>query len=354
MRLTSVKINTMRLMTSILILLVAYFVFSPRDYADEAVPVAKVVWVKGVFQAFTLGAQSRILSTGSPIYLHDTLVTGYNASAQIVFTDNTLMTFRPASNFYVHQYAYEPKVTTKKTVGRYVMRLVTGGFRTITGLIAKNEPSHYQVNTPVAVIGVRGTDYEVNMMGGQLYMGYYSGHPSVTSGGQTLTLSDRAPYARVVSPYVPPIALIQRPPELAGHLVITPTTYQSASSSSSTTVSAPTSKTTGGAETSPTVPPPPTTGGAPPSSGAPPSMQAPSPQAPPSMQAPSPQAPPSMSGQAPLSAKPTTTENFTLGSAPPENTSQPTQAVKPTTPIGPHTPVSPENILNSFCIEGGG
>ena len=80
--------------------------------------VAKVMWVKGTFHAMSLNASSRTLASGSLIYLHDTLITGDRSQAQIIFTDNTLMTFRPHSNFYVRDYRYEP--TTKNDVGEYV------------------------------------------------------------------------------------------------------------------------------------------------------------------------------------------------------------------------------------------
>jgi hypothetical protein len=219
------KTRFTRFMIGFLALISAYFLFVSSNYADEVAPVAKVVWVKGAFHATSSTLQSRSLQAGFPIYLHDTLVTDAQAQAQIVFTDNTLMTLRSNSNFYVDQYAYQPKTTTSQAVGTYVMRLVAGGFRTITGLIAQNQPSHYQVNTPVAVIGVRGTDYEVDLSDGQLFMRYYHGSPCVTSAGEALCLTPKTPYARVPGHHLPPVPLIQQPAQFAQPLSITQTTY---------------------------------------------------------------------------------------------------------------------------------
>jgi hypothetical protein len=42
---------------------------------------------------------------------------------------------------------------------RAVFRLLKGGFRAISGLIGKINHDEYQVTTPVATIGIRGTDY---------------------------------------------------------------------------------------------------------------------------------------------------------------------------------------------------
>lgn len=193
--------------------------------------IAKVIWVKGDFKDMAADSKTRTLAKGDGIFLHDTLITGANTEAQIVFTDDTLMTFRPESNFYVSNYTYNPNAPKGGSAGTYVMNLVEGGFRTITGLIAKANPSDYKVNTPVATIGVRGTDYAVYLKDGQLFMGYYKGSPCVTSKNQTLCLDQNTPYARVPSANSVPIPLTQAPPELGGKLDITSITFAAFTSS---------------------------------------------------------------------------------------------------------------------------
>lgn len=148
--------------------------------------VAHVVWVKGTFYATVPGSEEkRTLKPSSNIFMNDTLITGTGSEAEIVFSDNTLMTFRAASKFYINQYNYAPKGKAKtedKSVGTYIMDLIEGGFRTITGVIAKENPDNYQVNTPVATIGVRGTEYSVvYTKDGQLYVKRYKGVPCVTN-----------------------------------------------------------------------------------------------------------------------------------------------------------------------------
>ncbi len=159
------------------------------SYADPPLPTpaARVVWVKGTLTAVMPNSEQRILQKQSVVYVNDMLVTDAATQAQIVFTDNTLMTFREGTKFYIKEYAYNPKVK-KGSVGKYIMNLIEGGFRTITGLIAKNNPSDYQVNTPVATIGVRGTDYAVYLAEGQLFVGYYTGEPCVSSEDKSATV----------------------------------------------------------------------------------------------------------------------------------------------------------------------
>jgi len=188
-------------------------------------PVGRVVWVKGELKAIMVNQEERILKKTSLIYEKDTLKTDASSQAQIVFTDNSLMTFREGTTFVIDQYSYQPN-SQKKSVGKYIMNLIEGGFRTITGAIAKSNPDDYQVNTPVATIGVRGTDYAAVVVGGQLFVGYYTGEPCVKSDSdkaEMLCLSAKNPYGYVEGEGATPVPLSQRPEVFNEKLVITPT-----------------------------------------------------------------------------------------------------------------------------------
>ena len=159
-------------------------------FADPPLPtpVGRVVWVTGSLKALMPNQEERTLVKSSVIYLKDTLITDAKSQAQIVFTDNTLLTFTPQTRFVIDQYSYNPQAKSK-SIGKYVMNLIEGGFRTITGLIAKKNPTDYQVNTPVATIGVRGTDYAVYVKGGQLSMAQYGGSPCIQNDKGSLCLN---------------------------------------------------------------------------------------------------------------------------------------------------------------------
>ena len=132
-----------------------------------------------------------------------------------------MLTFRPDTKFHIDAYQFNPQAKTG-SVGKYVMSLVEGGFRTITGLIAKRNPPDYKVNTPVATIGVRGTDYAVYINKGQLYVGYYSGSPCVYSKKGSLCLSDKTKYAYVASEGAVPVPLAEQPPVFKEKLDVVP------------------------------------------------------------------------------------------------------------------------------------
>jgi hypothetical protein len=101
------------------------------------------------------------------------------------------------------------------------MNLIEGGFRTITGAIAKQNPGDYQVNTPVATIGVRGTDYAAVVKSGQLSMAFYAGAPCMKNKEGSLCLSSAVPYG-AVSFGAAPVALKQTPAVFQEKLEIVP------------------------------------------------------------------------------------------------------------------------------------
>jgi len=194
------------------------------SYADPPLPtpVGRVVWVSGdSFKAIMANKEERLLQKTSVIYLHDLLKTNDKTQAEIVFTDNTLMTFHTDTSFSVDNYSFQGK-NKKGSVGKSVMSLIEGGFRTVTGLIAKNNPSDYAVNTPVATIGVRGTDYTVQLKNGELFIGYNAGQPCVTSknGSKELCLDNKTPYAKVASPNAAPEGITTKPEALTQDLKI--------------------------------------------------------------------------------------------------------------------------------------
>ncbi len=149
---------------------VAILLLSITQVSLAAADVGHVVWVRGSF-----AASGRVLQRLSPIYVSDVLSTGSGSQAEIAFTDGTLMTFKENSKYSVDSYRFK-----KAMSGNFAGTLMRGGYRTITGLVAKQNPDNYIVQTPVATIGVRGTDYEAVYTGGYLYVEAFSGTVCIT------------------------------------------------------------------------------------------------------------------------------------------------------------------------------
>ena len=130
------------------------------------------------------------------------------------------MTFRPNTTLFVNEYDFKPKA--KKSVGKLILNLIEGGFRTITGKVAQQNPNNYTINTPVATIGVRGTDYQAYYKDGRLGLGWYKGTPCVrtTKNPKELCLNKEVKYGEVPEPDSAPVPLMQRPDYLEGDLPI--------------------------------------------------------------------------------------------------------------------------------------
>ena len=130
---------------------------TPAPTAASSLPaIAQAIWVKGVVNATQPGGAPRVLTRRSVVYEHDVITTDKTSTGEIGFTDGGLVSLNPESEFKIDEYEY------KKGGGKdnkTVMNLVKGGFRTITGAIPKENPDGYKMNTPVATIGVRGTQY---------------------------------------------------------------------------------------------------------------------------------------------------------------------------------------------------
>ena len=96
--------NAMQALKFFIILLIASIFVTNTCFADPPLPtpVGRVVWVKGNLTALMENKEKRLLQKSSVIYLHDTLMTDNASQAQIVFTDNTLLTFRESTTFIVN------------------------------------------------------------------------------------------------------------------------------------------------------------------------------------------------------------------------------------------------------------
>ena len=102
------------------------------------------------------GQPVRRLQKGDGIYAGDVLQTGPDAVAVVVFRDDSRLSLQPGTRFEVSQYHY---AGDREETG--VFRLFYGGARMFTGWLAKKRNSQFTVQTATAVLGVRGTGFDL-------------------------------------------------------------------------------------------------------------------------------------------------------------------------------------------------
>lgn len=96
------------------------------------------------------------LTSGAEILSGDIIATGEASSAQLRFTDESVVAMRARSRFRVADYRF---TGADDGVSNAAFELLKGGLRTFTGLIGRNRQDRYRVATPLATIGIRGTAY---------------------------------------------------------------------------------------------------------------------------------------------------------------------------------------------------
>ena len=121
-----------------------------------------VVASRGEVIALSNGG-SRELKQGDFIYVNDEILTSGRSFAVLQFTDGAKVTVRPDSTLIIEQYLYAGTDDDAAT-----LNLVSGGLRVITGAMAKTNPENYKVKTPVALMGVRGTEFSIMLCGDEI------------------------------------------------------------------------------------------------------------------------------------------------------------------------------------------
>lgn len=191
--------------------------------AWAASPAGEITLATGLSTATARDGSVRDVAKGGRVFSGEYISTGPNSYLNIKFRDGGLMLLRPNTRFQIEQFEYEsrppppvvaeipkpaqlpveqkaatepaapaapeaaPKqesaeagaapvaappgagpsitppvpsaITTEPVAQRAIFRLIKGGLRTVTGLIGHGNFADYQLKTPTATIGIRGTEY---------------------------------------------------------------------------------------------------------------------------------------------------------------------------------------------------
>ncbi len=121
-----------------------------------AEPAGKVDAVAGQVTVAGADGAIRTLAKDAPIFAGDIISTGPNSRVRIVFSDEGVIFLRPSTRFVIDTY----KHSGDKHQDESKFSLVKGGFRSVTGAIGQANKDKVKIETPVATIGIRGTDHE--------------------------------------------------------------------------------------------------------------------------------------------------------------------------------------------------
>ncbi len=141
-------------MRNILFTVVALALAAPAMAAD----IGLIKVAKGSVQ-IQRGAAKLPAAVGAGLQASDVIVTGADGSAGITFTDNSLVSVGPNSVFAIDKYSFD----TTTHAGHFEGNLRQGRLAAVSGKMVKQSPESMKIRTPSAVMGVRGTEFVVQV-----------------------------------------------------------------------------------------------------------------------------------------------------------------------------------------------
>lgn len=176
-----------RFILTLLLVLSCVFVFTGGCRADTE--VAQVLSVKpGVFSI--LAGNETSLQPQMNVPVKATVRSDSTGNAQLMFPDDSTITVAPGTDIELAEFVDTPQ---KENIA---LNLAVGTARIITGEVSRRNPLAFTVNTPQAIIGIRGTVATITVSGDstRIYLSQTSGRGvSVRNRYTGAEMSMRAP-----------------------------------------------------------------------------------------------------------------------------------------------------------------
>jgi len=102
----------------------------------------------------TRGGATRALGLNSSVFRNETVVTAETARLEVTLTDNTRLTLGEKAKLTLDTYVFDSAARR----GTIKFGLI-GAFRFVSGQVSKLASADASVTTPVAVVGIRGTEF---------------------------------------------------------------------------------------------------------------------------------------------------------------------------------------------------
>lgn len=122
-------------------------------------PVGEVTLVLGKAYLHSPDGDRTRIGKGAGVRAGDRIETGSNGHVHVRFVDRALVSVRPYSRLEIERYEFDRRRPERSAVK---FNLREGVARAISGEAVRAARSRFRLNTPVAAIGVRGTDFAVS------------------------------------------------------------------------------------------------------------------------------------------------------------------------------------------------
>jgi hypothetical protein len=148
----------------------------------------------------TRGSATELLRLNTSVFLDEIVSTGEAGRLEITFSDKTQLTLGARTKLSLDTYVFDPGARSGK-----IKFGVTGAFRFLSGEISKLASADVNVNTPVATIGIRGTEFWGGPIDNQV-LGVFliQGTVAVSNTRGAQTLSQPGQGTNISAPDTPP------------------------------------------------------------------------------------------------------------------------------------------------------
>ena len=130
----------------------------PTAMAAPARQAGQALFVHGDVQVVHADASREPLRQGGLVHVGDRIAAGNGAHVQITFSDGAFVSLRAGGTLQVRDYLVSPDSPAGH---RIQLQLDQGVARFITGRAGEANKQAFRLNTPLAAIGIRGTDFVV-------------------------------------------------------------------------------------------------------------------------------------------------------------------------------------------------
>jgi hypothetical protein len=130
----------------------------------------------------SLQGKTQVAASGMPVHHKDVLMTGARARLEVSLIDNTKITLGENASLVIDEFVYNPAGEN------VVSAAVKGAFRFTTGLLSKAKDRQVMIQTPVAALSIRGTDFWGGPLDGTYGVLVLEGEVRVTTSAGTVVL----------------------------------------------------------------------------------------------------------------------------------------------------------------------
>lgn len=101
------------------------------------------------------------VEVGQKLYTGDRIASADGGYVGIMLQDDTRLTIGPRSEMAISEFQFNSNTYD----GNLVVAFLKGTARVVTGLIGRQAPENVRFQTPTATIGIRGTEFVVDLGG---------------------------------------------------------------------------------------------------------------------------------------------------------------------------------------------